>query len=136
MKPKNLKPEALRKTLVAGALEWERRYGVAPAITSAISEYDAARLVGHSPKSFGQDCVGRTAVTRGTDFCHNNVRYQVKANRPSGRGILLHWDCRRFTGGNLTQIRKKAVRNFSSGKFSSGDEVISRSSCRVFEGPA
>ena len=73
MNAKDLKPEELRRTLVAAVLEWERRFGVAPAITSAISEYDAARLVGHSAKSFGLDCAGRTAVTRGTDFCHNNI---------------------------------------------------------------
>jgi hypothetical protein len=58
---------------------------VAPSITSAISEYDAALLVGHSPESFGRDCVGRTAVTRRTDFCFEGRRYQVKANRPSGK---------------------------------------------------
>ena len=74
----------LRRTLVNTVLEWERRYGVAPAITSAISEYDAALLVGHSPESFGRVCVGRTAVTRGADFCFDGLRYQVKANRPSG----------------------------------------------------
>lgn len=75
----------IRDRLVAIALEWERRFGVAPAITSALSEYDAARLVGHSDHSFSTDCVGRTAVTRGTDFTHQGIRYQVKANRPSGK---------------------------------------------------
>ena len=29
--------------------------------------------------------VGRTAVTRGCDFILNELRYQVKANRPSGK---------------------------------------------------
>lgn len=67
------------------ALEWERAFGVAPQITSALSEYDAARLVGHSDETFGQDCVGRTAVSRGSDFTHEGIRYQVKANRPSGK---------------------------------------------------
>jgi hypothetical protein len=73
-------------------LEWEHRYGVAPFITSAISEFDAARLVGHTPESLAIDCVGRTAVTRGTDFCHNGLRYQVKACRPSGKpGSFVTW---------------------------------------------
>jgi hypothetical protein len=73
-------------------LEWERRYGVAPFITSAISEFDAARLVGHTPESLAIDCVGRTAVTRGTDFSHAGLRYQVKACRPSGkRGSFVTW---------------------------------------------
>jgi hypothetical protein len=85
MIPDHVDAAQLRPTLVDTVLEWERRYGVAPSITSAISEYDAALLVGHSPESFGRDCVGRTAVTRGTDFCFEGRRYQVKANRPSGK---------------------------------------------------
>ena len=85
MDSRYLNPDELRAALVAIALEWERRYGVSPAITSAISEYDAARLVGHSPDSLSLDCVGRTAVTRGSDFCHGGLRYQVKACRPSGK---------------------------------------------------
>jgi hypothetical protein len=75
----------LRTSLVAIALEWERRYGVAPAITSAVSEFDAACLVGHTPDSYALDCVGRTAVTRGFDFTFGGLRYQVKACRPSGK---------------------------------------------------
>ena len=82
---KELNADELRQALVALALEWERRYGVSPAITCAVSEFDAARLVGHSADSFGLDCVGRTAVTRGVDFCHAGLRYQVKGNRPSGQ---------------------------------------------------
>jgi hypothetical protein len=34
---------------------------------------------------YGSDCAGRTAVRFGHDFIHNGYRYQVKANRPSGR---------------------------------------------------
>ncbi len=78
-------PGALRGALVTVVLEWERRYGVAPAITCAISEYDAARLVGHTPESLGSQSGGRTAVTRGCDFTYSGLRYQVKANRPSGK---------------------------------------------------
>jgi hypothetical protein len=85
MNVERLESDGLRAALVAVAIEWERRYGVSPAITGAISEYDAARIVGHTAESFGLDCAGRTAVTRGSDFCHNNNRYQVKANRPSGK---------------------------------------------------
>ena len=77
--------EALRETLVAVALEWERRYAVAPAITCAVSEFDAALLVGQTPGSFSEQRKGHTAVTRGTDFTFKKVRYQVKANRPSGK---------------------------------------------------
>jgi len=82
--PNELSAQELRRELVAVALEWERRYGVSPAITSVVSEFDAACLVGHSADSFGLDCQGRTAVTRGTDFSYG-LRYQVKANRPSGK---------------------------------------------------
>ncbi len=85
MNPKELNADELRQQLVALALEWERRYGVSPAITAAVSEFDAARLVGHSAESFALECDGRTAVTRGTDFRHGGLRYQVKANRPSGK---------------------------------------------------
>ena len=77
--------EKLCDRLVAVTLEWERVFGVAPSITSAVSEYDAAYLVGHTDESYGKACVGRTAVTRGCDFILNGVRYQVKANRPSGK---------------------------------------------------
>jgi hypothetical protein len=75
----------LRDRLVAAALEWQDHFGVAPSITSALSEYDAALLVGHSPESFGRDCTDRTAVTKGCDFTRDGIRYQVKANRPSGK---------------------------------------------------
>jgi len=75
----------LRESLVAVTLEWERVFGVAPSITSAVSEYDAACLVGHTDESYGKACAGRTAVTRGCDFILNGLRYQVKANRPSGK---------------------------------------------------
>jgi hypothetical protein len=34
--------ESLRDRLVAAALEWQDRFAVAPSITSALSEYDAA----------------------------------------------------------------------------------------------
>lgn len=78
-------PKQLRDVLAQLALEWERRYAVAPTITSAISEYDAARLVGHTAASYGTACVHQTAVTRGVDFVCDGVRYQVKANRPSGK---------------------------------------------------
>jgi hypothetical protein len=85
MNAQDLDAGELRRSLVTLVLEWQRRYGVAPSITSAISEYDAARLVGHSPESFGRDGTERTAVTRGVDFTHQGLRYQVKANRPSGK---------------------------------------------------
>ena len=76
---------ALRERLVLTALEWQQRYGVAPSITSAISEYDAACLVGVPEESLAEAFGGASAVRKGFDFAWDGLRYQVKANRPSGR---------------------------------------------------
>lgn len=76
---------SLRDRLVEIALEWQQNYGVAPSITSSLSEYDAAMLVG-CPETEYADCMkDKTAVSKGADFVYQNKRYQVKANRPSGR---------------------------------------------------
>jgi len=75
----------LRRQLVESALAWERAFGNSPAITSAVSEYDAAMLVGLTPESYSSVMQGATAVQRGYDFKFNGKRYQVKGNRPSGK---------------------------------------------------
>jgi hypothetical protein len=75
----------LRTRLVDVALEWEARFGVAPAITAAVSEYDAAILLGCPEDDY---CACRklmTAVSRGHDFTFQDLRDQVEANRPSGK---------------------------------------------------
>ena len=77
--------EQLRNKLVKIALQWQERYGVAPSITSTISEYDAAMLVGMSENEYSAYMKDKTAVNKGSDFVFNNTRYQVKANRPSGK---------------------------------------------------
>lgn len=77
--------EQLRNKLVEIALQWQERYGVAPFITSTISEYDAAMLVGMSENEYSAYMKDKTAVNKGSDFVFNNTRYQVKANRPSGK---------------------------------------------------
>lgn len=77
--------ELLREKLVTTALAWERAFGNAPAITSAISELDAALIVGCSINDYSACMQGSTAVQRGVDFRLKNVRYQVKACRPSGK---------------------------------------------------
>ena len=77
--------EQLRNKLVEIALRWQERYGVAPSITSTISEYDAAMLVGMSENDYSAYMKDKTAVNKGSDFVFNNTRYQVKANRPSGK---------------------------------------------------
>ena len=75
----------LRQKLVEAALAWERAFGMAPSITSAVSEFDAATLVGCSAEHYSTSMRGTTAVQQGHDFTFNNARYQVKANRPSGK---------------------------------------------------
>ena len=74
---------SLRKRLVSVALLWQKEMGVAPAITPAIAEYDAARLVGCDYKGYCQDGLGKSAVRKGFDFRFRGKRFQVKANRPA-----------------------------------------------------
>jgi hypothetical protein len=71
--------------LVQAVLDWEDKFGIAPSITSAISELDAALLVGCTPEEYGRSMRGVSAVRKGYDFKFNGIRYQVKANRPSGK---------------------------------------------------
>lgn len=75
----------LRTRLVQVSLEWESHFGVAPSITSAISELDAALLVGMHEEVYCSDGQLRTAVSKDTDFVCDGIRYQVTANRPSGK---------------------------------------------------
>jgi hypothetical protein len=77
--------QRLRRRLVESALAWEQAFGNAPAITSAVSEYDAAMLVGLAPEQYATAMQGTTTVQKGYDFKFNGKRYQVKANRPSGK---------------------------------------------------
>ena len=84
--------QELRRQLVECALAWERAFGNAPAITTAVSEYDAAALVGLTPELYSAAMQGMSAVQRGYDFKFNGKRYQVKGNRPSGkRGSFVTW---------------------------------------------
>jgi hypothetical protein len=75
----------LRDKLIHLALQWEQTFGNAPHITAALSELDAAQLVGCSMGEYAECMQGVTAVRRGHDFEFKGQRYQVKANRPSGK---------------------------------------------------
>jgi hypothetical protein len=75
----------LRSQLIEPALQWQKRHGVAPSITSALSEYDAAMLVGCPEAEYSLFMQPRTAVSKGHDFEHKGKKYQVTANRPSGK---------------------------------------------------
>lgn len=82
----------VRTELVRVALEWEKYFSVMPQITSAISEYDAAMLLGISSTDYAKAMHGRTAVSKDYDFSWNLLRYQVKSCRPSGkRGSRITW---------------------------------------------
>jgi hypothetical protein len=75
----------LRRRLVQVALDWESHFGVTPSVTTAVSELDAAMLVGMKEDTFCADGRLRTAVSKDTDFVCDGIRYQVTANRPSGK---------------------------------------------------
>ena len=77
--------DQLRDLLVQISLEWERRFSVAPRITDAIAEYDAAKLAGTSLRIGKGRRESDTAVTKGVDFRKGDILYQVKSNRPSGK---------------------------------------------------
>ena len=77
--------EELRDQLVQAALSWERAFGNAPQVTTVLSEYDAARLVGCSVSTYSAAMKGVSVVQKGLDFVFDDVRYQIKANRPSGK---------------------------------------------------
>lgn len=67
-------------------LEWEKRFVVAPRVTGDIAEYDAAtRFVGCTEEDYSKAMQGQTAVSKGYDFIHKGIRYQIKSNRPSGK---------------------------------------------------
>ena len=75
----------LRHRLIGCALDWERAFGVAPQVTSALSELDAAILLGCPIEEYSRSMQGHTSVRKGCDFEFHGHRYQVKANRPSGK---------------------------------------------------
>ena len=77
--------EDLRRQLVETTLAWERAFGNAPSITSALSEHDAAVLLGCPLADYSASMRTATAVQRGHDFIYQGLRYQVKGNRPSGK---------------------------------------------------
>lgn len=75
----------LRQRLIAITLEWERMFSNAPSITTAVSEYDAAMLLGMTDDEYSGAMRGSTAVQRGHDFIYKGIRYQIKGTRPSGK---------------------------------------------------
>ena len=76
---------SLREQLIHISLDWQKNFGISPTITSTLSEFDAALLVGCNPEEYANCMKNRTAVSKGYDFLFNGKKYQVKANRPSGK---------------------------------------------------
>ena len=82
----------LREKLIGIALKWHQAYGNAPGITGTLGEYDAAMMVGCTEEEYRSQMRDRSVVARGYDFKHCGKRYQVRANRPSGRrGSPVTW---------------------------------------------
>ena len=73
----------LRTTLVETALAWEKSFGNAPSITSALSEYDAALLVGCSTDEYSKCMQGSPVVQRGYDFLFNGYQESWEWDRES-----------------------------------------------------
>ena len=55
----------LRNKLVDIALDWQENFGVAPSITRAISEYDAAMLIGMPESEYSDYMQDKTAESQG-----------------------------------------------------------------------
>jgi hypothetical protein len=72
---------SLRDQLVNSILEWQEKYGNAPHITSTISEYDAARLIGMSEEEFAARERGGTPSSREFNFIYREKRYRVQGKR-------------------------------------------------------
>jgi hypothetical protein len=129
-----------RQQLISTALEWESHFSVLPRIGDVISEFDAAMLVGHTPKSYEAAMQGTTAVQKGFDFKYKLLNYQVKHNRPSGKkgskvtnagkvDQKCHWDIliyvlydRYF---NLQEVWQWRVEDYKSIIVSSGKVHVS-----------
>jgi hypothetical protein len=81
----NLSDGKLRDLLIQVALEWEKRFAIAPRITCDIAEFDAAMLASTNLRVGKGRQLTDTAVKRGCDFLKDGKKYQVKSNRPSGK---------------------------------------------------
>lgn len=69
---------SLRNSLVDIALEWQKKFGVAPQITAVLSEYDSAMLVGMSEKDYSDYMQDKTAVQKGFDLILFLMEYVIK----------------------------------------------------------
>jgi hypothetical protein len=67
----------LKKQLVDIALEWQKNFGVAPQITTPLSECDAAMLVGMSEAEYSSYMQEKTVVSAGSDFIYSGIRYRI-----------------------------------------------------------
>jgi hypothetical protein len=85
----------IRDQLVQTVLKWEEKFGFFPGqagVTAAVSEYDAATILGLNETEYVMAVKDRSAVGPGYDFMFKKRRVQVKANRPSGREGSAVWN--------------------------------------------
>jgi len=97
----------IRDQLVETILKWERTFGFfsgQSGITAAVSEYDAAMLIGQTEAEYIASVRGRSSVSRGYDFVFKGQRIQVRANRPSGLPGSNVWNAGRKAGTGLWDI--------------------------------
>ena len=55
-----------------------------PLLEGVIEPIDSS-LVGMSEREYSEFMQSQTAVKKGFDFIHEGIRYQIRANRPSGK---------------------------------------------------
>ena len=87
-KLRNKMNSTLREELVSVALKWQERYGIAPQITTPLSEYDAAMLVGFPEHEYSCYMQPKTAVDKGLDFVYRGVRYHIQGCRDCFLGVI------------------------------------------------
>ena len=83
--------DELRQKLIETTLAWEKAFCNAPSIVSALSEFDAAMLIGCSIEEYAASMQGATVVRKGYDFKYKSNRYQVKGRRASGKPGSAVW---------------------------------------------
>ena len=74
-----------REQLISQSLAWESAFGKSPSITGELGEIDAIFSLGFLTPETLRKRRSASAVKSKSDFEVNGLRYQVKANRPSGR---------------------------------------------------
>ena len=79
-----------REKLVSVALEWQEKFGNAPAITTALSEYDAAHLVGMNDDSYSAEMKHHSVVNKGSiSGSKKNDTKSMRADRADAQEFYI-----------------------------------------------